>query len=320
MSVARMVSVQHCIIRRDCDSYLFRGPMPRKSTTQEDSKLREKIAKLREDIRQHEYRYYVLDQPTISDAEFDRRMNQLKRLEAEHPELITPDSPTQRVGGAPRKGFETRQHRPPMLSLDNAFSYEELDNFDRRVRELTGRERVDYIAEHKFDGLSIALQYEDGVLVRGVTRGDGTTGEDVTANVRTIRSIPLQVDLAECKRLGLSADFEVRGEIIMPRKAFEELNRQQEEQGGKRFANPRNAAAGAVRVLDPAITASRQARFFWILPAGRRPLSVPAPFGVARSHRQIALQGLGRLEALPLHRRSEEILRGLGRETRKAGL
>ena len=131
--------------------------MPGKPTSQEDSKLREKIAKLREDIRQHEYRYYGLDQPTISDAEFDRRMNQLKRLEAEHPELITPDSPTQRVGGMPRKGFETRQHRPPMLSLDNAFSYEELDNFDRRVRELTGRERVDYIAEHKFDGLSIAL-------------------------------------------------------------------------------------------------------------------------------------------------------------------
>ncbi len=247
--------------------------MPGKSTTQEDSKLREKIAKLRDDIRQHEYRYYGLDQPTISDAEFDRRMNQLKRLEAEHPELITPDSPTQRVGGAPRKGFETRQHRPPMLSLDNAFSYEELDNFDRRVHELTGHERVDYIAEHKFDGLSIALQYESGVLVRGVTRGDGTTGEDVTNNVRTIRSIPLQVDLAETKRLGLSAAFEVRGEIIMPRKAFEEVNRQQEEQGGKRFANPRNAAAGAVRVLDPAITASRRLDFFgyYLLAGGRYP-------------------------------------------------
>jgi DNA ligase (NAD+) len=247
--------------------------MPGKSTSQEDSKLREKIAKLREDIRQQEYRYFVLDQPTISDAEFDRRMNQLKQLEAEHPELITPDSPTQRVGGMVRKGFETRQHRPAMLSLDNAFSYQELDNFDRRVHELTGRERVDYIAEHKFDGLSISLLYEAGVMVRGVTRGDGTTGEDVTNNVRTIRSIPLQVDLAECKRLGLSGDFEVRGEIIMPRKAFEELNRQQEEQGGKRFANPRNAAAGAVRVLDPAITASRRLDFFgyYLLAGGRYP-------------------------------------------------
>jgi DNA ligase (NAD+) len=247
--------------------------MPGKSASQEDSKLREKISKLRDDIRQHEYRYYGLDQPTISDAEFDRRMNQLKQLEAQHPELITPDSPTQRVGGAPRKGFETRQHKPPMLSLDNAFSYEELDNFDRRVHELTGRQRVDYIAEHKFDGLSISLVYEGGVLLRSVTRGDGTTGEDVTNNVRTIRSIPLQVDLAECKRLGLSGDFEVRGEIIMPRKAFEELNRQQEEQGGKRFANPRNAAAGAVRVLDPAITASRRLDFFgyYLLVGGRYP-------------------------------------------------
>jgi len=247
--------------------------MPGKSTSQEDSKLRDKIAKLRDDIRQHEYRYYGLDQPTISDAEFDRRMNQLKQLEAQNPALVTPDSPTQRVGGAPRKGFETRQHRPPMLSLDNAFSYEELDNFDRRVHELTGRQRVDYIAEHKFDGLSISLVYEGGVLLRSVTRGDGTTGEDVTNNVRTIRSIPLQVDLAECKRLGLSGDFEVRGEIIMPRKAFEELNRQQEEHGGKRFANPRNAAAGAVRVLDPAITASRRLDFFgyYLLAGGRYP-------------------------------------------------
>ena len=248
--------------------------MAGKSTSQEDGKLRERIAKLREDIRAHEYRYFVLDQPTISDAEFDRRVSQLRRIEAEHPGLITPDSPTQRVGGTPRKGFETRQHRPAMLSLDNAFSYEELDAFDRRVRELTGRERVDYIAEHKFDGLSIALQYEGGALVRGVTRGDGTTGEDVTANVRTIRSIPLQIDLAECERLGLSADFEVRGEIIMPRKAFEEVNRQQEEQGGKRFANPRNAAAGAVRALDPAITASRKLDFFgyYLLDGGRYPL------------------------------------------------
>ncbi len=249
--------------------------MPGKATSQEDSKLREKIAKLREDIRQHEYRYYGLDHPTISDAEFDRRMNQLKRLEAEHPELITPDSPTQRVGGAPRKGFETRQHRPPMLSLPRPtpFPTKSFDNFGRRVRKLTGREQVDYIAEHGFDGLSISLVYEGGVLLRSVTRGDGTTGEDVTNNVRAIRSIPLQVDLAECKRLGLSGDFEVRGEIIMPRKAFEELNRQQEEQGGKRFANPRNAAAGAVRVLDPAITASRRLDFFgyYLLAGGRYP-------------------------------------------------
>ena len=246
-----------------------------KLTSQENATPQKKIAKLREEIRGHEHRYFVLDNPTISDAEFDRLVNELKRLEQEHPELITPDSPTQRVGGTPRKGFETRQHRPAMLSLDNAFSYEELDNFDRRVRELTGREHVEYIAEHKFDGLSLALQYEGGALVRGVTRGDGTTGEDVTANVRTIRSIPLQVDLAECKRLGLGGDFEVRGEIVMPLKAFVEMNRQQEEQGGKRFANPRNAAAGAVRVLNPSVTASRKLDFFgyYLLTGGRYPLA-----------------------------------------------
>jgi DNA ligase (NAD+) len=248
--------------------------MPGKFPSQADRKLQERVAKLREDLRHQEYLYHVLDSPSISDAEYDRRFAELKRIEAEHPEVITPDSPTQRVGGAPRKGFETRQHRPPMQSLDNAFSYEELDAFDRRVRELAGRDTVEYIAEHKFDGLSIALQYEDGLLVRGVTRGDGTTGEDVTANVRTIRTIPLQIDLAESKKLGLSGDFEVRGEIIMPRKAFEALNRQQEEQGGKRFANPRNAAAGAVRTIDPAVTASRKLDFFgyYLLAGGRYPI------------------------------------------------
>ena len=216
---------------------------------------------LRQEIRKHERLYYVLDQPAISDADFDALMNELKALEAAHPELVTPESPTQRVGGTPRKGFETRQHKPPMRSLDNAFSYEELDNFDRRARELAGRDDVEYVVEHKFDGLSIALRYEQGALMEGVTRGDGTTGEDVTSNIRTIRSIPLRVDPGECKRLGLESSFEVRGEIVMPRRAFEELNRQQEEQGGRRFANPRNAAAGAVRVLDPSITASRKLSF-----------------------------------------------------------
>jgi DNA ligase (NAD+) len=235
--------------------------MPAKKT-KSAADARSEIARLRQDIRRHEYLYFVIDEPEISDAAFDGLMNRLKQLEAAHPELIVPDSPTQRVGGAPRKGFETQQHRPPMLSLDNAFSYEELDDFDRRVRQITGHDQVQYVAEHKFDGLSISLIYEEGALMRGVTRGDGVTGEDVTANIRTIRSIPLSVDLAECKRLGLPADFEVRGEIVMSRKAFEELNLQQEQEGGKRFANPRNAAAGAVRVLDPGVTASRHLDFF----------------------------------------------------------
>ncbi len=230
-----------------------------------------KIDGLREEIRRHDYLYYVLDSPKISDASYDKLMVQLKGLEAEHPELITPDSPTQRVGGKPRAGFETYRHKVPMVSLDNAFSFEELADFDRRVRELSGREKVDYVAEHKFDGLSMALIYEDGLLVRGVTRGDGTTGEDVTANVKTIRSIPLRLDAAALKKTGLRGDLEVRGEAIMTRKAFELLNEQQEEAGGKRFANPRNAAAGAVRVLDPAITASRRLDFYayYLLMDGR---------------------------------------------------
>ena len=183
------------------------------------AQIARQIEKLREDIRRHEYLYYVLDEPEISDVKFDRMMEELKQLESAHPELAAPDSPTRRVGGAPRKGVETRQHSPAMMSLDNTYSMEELEEFDRRVRELAGRDRVDYVTEHKFDGLSIALVYDGGVLTRGVTRGDGTTGEDVTANVRTIRSIPLRVDAAELKRLRMSPDFEVRGEIIMPLRA-----------------------------------------------------------------------------------------------------
>jgi DNA ligase (NAD+) len=189
-------------------------------------------------------------------------MERLKDLEKAHPELVTADSPTVRVGGAPREGFQTVRHARPMLSLDNAFSYDALRDWDRRVREGSGHEKIEYIAEHKFDGLSISLQYEDGVLMRGVTRGDGTTGEDVTPNVKTIRSIPLRVDAGVLKKIKLPADFEVRGEVLMTRKAFEALNRQQEESGGKLYVNARNSAAGSVRVLDPAITASRRLDFF----------------------------------------------------------
>ncbi|MGD0842447.1 MAG: NAD-dependent DNA ligase LigA [Candidatus Acidiferrales bacterium] len=234
------------------------------------SAAKKKIESLREGLRRDEYLYYVLDDPKSSDADFDRRMAALKEIEAAYPDLVTPDSPTQRVGGAARQGFQTRTHTPPMISLDNTYSFDELSEFDRRVRELAGRDQVDYVAEHKFDGLSISLQYEDGVLARGVTRGDGVTGEDVTPNVRTIRSIPLRVAEKTLKSLKLPPAFEVRGEIVMPRKAFEDLNQQQEEQGGKRFANPRNAAAGAVRMLDSTITASRKLDFYayYLLAAG----------------------------------------------------
>src|SRR5258705_2031419 len=224
--------------------------------------VKKEIEGLREKLRYHEYRYYVLDDPEISDAAYDRMMNRLKELEAAHPELMTPDSLTVRVGGAPREGFTKVQHARPMLSMDNAFSYEALRDWDRRVREGSGQEKIEYIAEHKFDGLSISLQYENGMLTRGVTRGDGTTGEEVTPNVKTIRSIPLRMDDAAVKKLKLPKSFEVRGEILMTRKAFEALNRQQEETGGKIFVNARNSAAGSLRVLDPSITAQRKLDFF----------------------------------------------------------
>jgi len=235
--------------------------------------VQKQIDGLRQQLRRHEYLYYVMDAPEISDAEYDRLMNELKALEKAHPQLITPDSPSARVGGTPRAGFQTVRHARPMLSLDNAFSYDLLRDFDRRVRQGSGREKIEYVAEHKFDGLSISLQYEDGVLVRGVTRGDGTTGEDVTPNVRTIRSVPLRMDVSLLKKAKLPGAFEVRGEVLMTRKSFEAMNRQQEQTGGKIFVNPRNAAAGSVRVLDPSITAQRRLEFFayYLLVDGKEP-------------------------------------------------
>jgi DNA ligase (NAD+) len=224
--------------------------------------IKKEVTELREKIRHHEYLYYVIDDPEISDAGFDRLMIRLKELEAANPALITADSPTVRVGGTPREGFTTVRHARPMLSLDNAFSYDALRDWDRRVREGSGREDIEYIAEHKFDGLSISLQYEGGMLVRAVTRGDGSTGEDVTPNAKTVRSIPLRVDAAALKKARLPATFEVRGEVLMTRKSFDALNRQQEQTGGKIFASARNAAAGAIRVLDPSITAQRRLDFF----------------------------------------------------------
>jgi DNA ligase (NAD+) len=257
---------------------LYNKPRPRETTmskaaTMKASSAAKEVEELREKIRHHEYLYYVLDDPKISDPAFDRLMEQLKKLEAEHPDLLTPDSPTQRVGGVPREGFRQVRHKVPMMSLDNAFSFEALGEFNRRVCQTTGRDKVEYVCEQKFDGLSLSLIYEQGKLVSGVTRGDGTTGEDVTPNVRTIRSIPLAIDPAHLKEAGVKDSFEVRGEAMMTRRAFEGLNEQQEAQGGKRFANPRNAAAGAVRMLDPNITASRQLEFFayYLLVEGRVP-------------------------------------------------
>ena len=221
-----------------------------------------KIEKLREEIRRHEHLYYVLDAPKISDAEFDRLMQELKQVEAAHPELITPDSPSQRVGGKPREGFVKVAHSRPMLSLDNAFSEEELRNWDRRVRELAGNGKIEYVCELKLDGMSLALTYEKGKLLRGVTRGDGSVGEDVTSNVRTMRSVPLSVSAEPLKKAGVPQDFEVRGEVIMPLAAFERMNEDREAQGLPKFANPRNAAAGTIRVLEPNIVAQRRLDFF----------------------------------------------------------
>jgi DNA ligase (NAD+) len=220
------------------------------------------VEKLREIIRHHEYRYYVLDDPEVSDAEFDKLMNQLKGLEAEHPAWVTPDSPTQRVGGKPREGFIQAAHSSPMLSLDNAYSEEELRAWERRVRELSGRNEISYICELKLDGMSLALRYEAGILVRGITRGDGSVGEDVTANVRTVRSIPLSVARERLSEAGIPPDFEVRGEMLMPAAAFRRMNEEREQKGLSQFANPRNATAGTVRQLEPRITASRRLDYF----------------------------------------------------------
>lgn len=222
----------------------------------------QKIEALREQIRHHEYRYYVLDDPEISDAEFDHLMNELKKLEAAHPELVTGDSPTQRVGGKPREGFIKVAHSVPMLSLDNAYAEPELKNWERRVHELSGRKDVEYVCELKLDGMSLALRYEGGKLVRGITRGDGSTGEDVTLNVRTVRSVPLSIDLMKLQTAGIPPDFEVRGELLMPTISFKRMNEERERQGLSPFANPRNATAGTVRQLEPQITAQRRLDYF----------------------------------------------------------
>ena len=224
--------------------------------------MTDRLQQLRTELLEHNYRYYVLDAPTISDAEYDLLFRELQALETDHPELITPDSPTQRVGAAPLTALGTVRHSMPMLSLGNAFSPEEVQAFDRRVAEglvasgqLPAGEEAEYLCELKLDGLAISLRYEDGALVQGATRGDGQTGEDVTANVRTIKAIPLRL------RRPVPGVLEVRGEVLMYRADFERLNVSQGEKGQKVFINPRNAAAGSLRQLDPRITASRRLRF-----------------------------------------------------------
>ncbi|HEX6773593.1 MAG TPA: NAD-dependent DNA ligase LigA [Acidobacteriaceae bacterium] len=226
-----------------------------------------KTEALRETIRHHEHLYYVLDAPEIEDAEFDILMRELKEIEAKHPEWITPDSPTQRVGGKAKEGFTKVAHSRPMLSLDNVNTPEELADWDRRVRSLAGDAEIAYATELKLDGLSLALHYTPGphggaVLARAITRGDGTIGEDVTGNVRTIRSVPLSISAEKLKKSGLPVPFEVRGEVVMPMAAFLKMNQEREALGQSPAANPRNAAAGTIRTIEPNIVAQRRLDFY----------------------------------------------------------
>ncbi len=218
---------------------------------------RHRAQALREQLHEHNYRYYILDEPTVSDAQYDALLRELQDLERQYPDLLTPDSPTQRVGAPPVKAFGEVRHEQRMLSLDNAFSDEELADFDRRVRHLLDTDTVEYAAEPKLDGLAVSLLYRNGVLARAATRGDGSTGEDVTQNVRTIATVPLKLS-----GKGIPDLLEVRGEVYLSHRGFEELNEQQEAQGQKPFVNPRNAAAGSLRQLDPKITAQRPLEMF----------------------------------------------------------
>ena len=218
----------------------------------------QKLTELRTTLRHHEYLYHVMDTPEIPDAEYDRLMRELRELEAQHPELITPDSPTQRVGAAPLASFSQIRHEVPMLSLDNVFDEESFLAFNKRVQDrLKNSDDLTYCCELKLDGLAVSILYENGLLVQAATRGDGTTGEDITSNVRTIRAIPLKL-----RGDNIPQRLEVRGEVFLPQAGFEKINEEARRTGGKVFANPRNAAAGSLRQLDPRITAKRPLTFF----------------------------------------------------------
>jgi DNA ligase (NAD+) len=227
---------------------------PRKAT---ERTARLRAAQLRTEIDRHSYRYYVLDDPEISDAEYDKLFAELQELERAHPDLVSPESPTQRVGAAPLSDFPAVAHATPMLSLNNAFSEEDVTAFDRRVREALGAADIEYSVEPKFDGLAISLRYEKGRFVQGATRGDGYTGEDVTVNLRTVRSVPLRL-----RGDAVPDAIDVRGEVVMLKSDFDRLNLRQRERGEKEFVNPRNAAAGSLRQLDSSVTASRPLRFY----------------------------------------------------------
>ncbi len=236
---------------------LFDTPDDQPASDQSLAQAKQKLAELKQQIEQHDYQYYVLDAPLISDQEYDVLFRRLQAIEQQYPQLISPDSPSQRVGGAPLKSFQEVSHRMPMLSLNNAFSEQEVAQFDKRIRESLAQAEVDYAVEAKFDGLAITLSYQNGLFVQGATRGDGYSGEDVTHNLKTIKAIPMRLVGKHIPAL-----LEVRGEIIMHKADFEKLNQMQQANGEKLFANPRNAAAGSLRQLSPAITAKRPLSFF----------------------------------------------------------
>ncbi len=246
--------------------------------------VEKQINELRERIRYHDRKYYVENERDISDHEYDSLMKELEKLEAGHPALITSDSPTQRVGAEPRKEFPTVRHRIPMLSISNTYSANELEQFDTRVRKLLGEERVEYVAEPKIDGVAVSLVYEDGNLVQGATRGDGVTGEEITANIRTVRAIPLRLAADSPPSL-----LEVRGEVYMSFEAFRKCNEVREEAGEARFANPRNAAAGSLKLHDPRITARRNLLFFAYSVGAREDIEFETQFGLLKKLAEFGL-------------------------------
>ncbi len=276
----------------------------------------QRVTELREQIHRHDHLYYVEARPEVSDAEYDGLMRELKALEAEFPEMVTPESPTQRIGGTPIEAFQSVEHRVAMLSLDNATSPEELREFEARITRALPGQRFTYVCEPKIDGLGVALVYERGRFVRGATRGDGRVGEDITANLRTIRSLPmvLRGALAEVE------DLEVRGEVFMPRAEFAQLNRGLEEAGEATFANPRNAAAGAVRQKDPAVSARRplDAFLYHVLVVARARLHEPlaGPGGAARGR----VPHEPTVDARGVDRRGDRGVRGAGDRARRARL
>ena len=250
------------------------------------SNIKEEIEKLREEIREHDYRYYVLNEPTISDYEYDQLMNKLILLERQHPELVTPDSPTQRVGGEPTKEFPTVVHEVPMLSLGNTYTQEELYEFEKRLENFLPGEKFEYVTELKFDGIAVNLIYRNGLLVQGATRGDGERGDDITNNLKTIRSIPLKLFVKE----NLPVDVEVRGEVFMTKEGFKKLNEQQEKMGERTFANPRNATAGTLKQQDPRVVAKRPLEFsayYLLVPGGNESIGIHTHFDALHLMREL---------------------------------